>query len=190
MSSQPDHHASMLDRIVRIIKLCSYCTNIFTLCIHKKLLHPVRTDHFRIVVQEQQILSFCLFNSHIIDSGIVKSTFIGYNLYFWITFQFFVVITDALLYTVIFHYHDLIIFPGRFLLNRSNTASQIFHMILIRNYNTDQRLSIDRILDLKNSRECTSALHFHFNSIIITHMIMNCSLGRINGVGLGNISCH
>ena len=37
-------------RIISIIELCSGCTHVFSLCIHKKLLHPVGSNDFCIII--------------------------------------------------------------------------------------------------------------------------------------------
>ena len=58
-------------------------------------------------------------------------------------------------------------------------------MILIGNHNTDQRISFNRIFNLKNSRKRTGALHLHLHTVIIPHMVMNRTLRRIDCIGFG-----
>ena len=63
-------------------------------------------------------------------------------------------------------------------------------MILVGNHNAYKGRSGNGIFDLENSRECSCALHFHFNAIVIPHMIMHRTLCRVNRIGLCSDICR
>ena len=43
--------------------------------------HPVSADHFHIIIKQQQIFTFCLIHSKIVDRRIVKLFFPVYDTY-------------------------------------------------------------------------------------------------------------
>ena len=50
MGSQTDHHARMLNGLIRIVKFGSHGPYILSLGIHQKLFHPVYGNDFRVVI--------------------------------------------------------------------------------------------------------------------------------------------
>ena len=185
VSSESDDYSCVLDRVVRIIELCSHGSHILTLCIHQKLLDPVRRDNLRIVIQEQKIISLCKGHAVIVDSGIIKFPFIRYHLHLGRLLQLPVIIPDALLAAVVFHHDDLQMFPRGPVQNGFDAPLQIRCVILVGNHNTHQRLSADGVFYLKDRRKGPGTLHLHLDPVIISHMIMDRPLCRINGIGLG-----
>ena len=72
----------MLYRIVRIQKLGSNDSHILPLAVSHKILQPLRSDDFRIIVQKQQEFSLCILCTKIIDRGIIKGAIPFNHLYF------------------------------------------------------------------------------------------------------------
>ena len=53
--AKADHDSRVLDCLVRIIELAADAGNIVSLRVHQKFLDPVERNHFRVIVQKQDI---------------------------------------------------------------------------------------------------------------------------------------
>ena len=148
-TAQPEHDAGMLNRPVRIIELCSDRTDFVLLTKSQQLLDPAFASHFGIIVQQDQVLTVCLRHCKIVDRRIVKAARIPQNPKSAIRLlpqQTLIIRLCLCLHTIIFNYENLIIRIRRLLPDRSKTAPQVFHMVLIRDQDRDKRHSLNRKL--------------------------------------------
>ena len=134
----------MLDRVIRIVELCSCDPYPVLLTVLEHFLNPGRSDDLHIIVQEKKIFSTGFLHCKVIDGRIIELFLPGQDPYIVISaFECFVIGKGFLVFAVILYNKNLIILPGRSLLNRRNAQFQIIDMIFIWNDNGDQRLTLD-----------------------------------------------
>ena len=180
-SSKSQHNSGVLNRIILIIQPCSHNSHIISHAVSQQFFQTIRINDLRVIVQQKQILAFCLLRAKIIDGGIVKRSIPVKHMRLRIfLFQFLIVFEGLLLRAVVFHNNILIILIGGLLLYGIHTPSQIFDVIFIRNDNGDQWIIISykfcpvqsQIFSLKN-------LCLHADPVI---MCLDSSLSRVKSI--------
>ena len=119
----------MLDGLVRIIELRADTGYILALGIHQQFLDPVDADHLRIVVQQDDVLAFCLPDAEIVDLRIIEGFPFGPFIlcdpdpFLYGTAQKLrIILSDLFRGTAVLHDHDLVIVIGRLIQDRRNAA--------------------------------------------------------------------
>lgn len=145
-STESDDNTSMLDRIVLVVQPCTDNSDITAGAVAEQFLDTIIINHLGIVVQQQQILSFCVLYAEIVDFGIVEVSFVIVYLNLAALFlQFFIIGKSLLFRTVVLHNNKLQIRITGFFQNRLYAAVQIIDVVFVRNDNRDQRLFIENI---------------------------------------------
>ena len=170
----------MLDRIVRIIQLYTGNADLPSLALPDHTLQPVWCDHTHIVVQAEDILSLCKGIAKIVQCRIVESGFPVYDTYVVFSVDFFIVIKRFLLCAVVFDDDDLIMMVSRFLFDGIQTLLQGIPLILIRDQDRYQRLSLYFVFHAVKARKLRIR-HFCFFPASV-NMLQNRTFSRIIGI--------
>ena len=118
--SQPEYYACMLNRPVFIVKLGAHRTHILSLGIHKQLFNPVKRNHLRIIVQQDNIFSPRLGHAQIINLRVIELSVVLEYTDIRRLLERLIIIKDFVAPTVILHHDNLIVVIGALLLNGSN----------------------------------------------------------------------
>ena len=183
VSTQTNDNARVLNRIVRVIELCSYRGHVRPLGVHQKLLHPLPCDDLHVVIQQKHIFSIRKGDAKIIDAGIVEVSLILHNPNLRIMLQRLVIIKNLFRLAVILHDDNFVILIGGFIDDRFHAAGQIFHMILIRDHNRDQRTLQKRVTDPEYGRKSSCAFYLRVHAIDVHNVIVDGPLGRVHRIG-------
>ena len=137
----------MLYGSVGIEKLCSHCPHIRTLGIHKELFQPVNGYHFRIIVEQQNILTLGVLHTQIAYGRKIKTSVILYDFYpvgigF---FNLLVICKGIAFFRIILHNYDLIIIICGLLQYGRDQAPQIINVILVGYDDRDKRILRDLV---------------------------------------------
>ena len=97
--------------------------------------------------------------------------------------QLGIIVLDLRCSTVIFHDNYLVIVPCAVLLDRIDTAFQIFHVILIGDHDGDLRISQDLIPDPEDRGTGSGAGDLKMLKTMLFQMICHSSLCCLNGIG-------
>lgn len=151
-SANSNYTACMLDRIIRIKQLYTYCSDLPALTHSKHFCQPAFCNNCHIIIQEQKILPICITCSIIVDRRIIKFFFPANDSNLRIFLQFFVICKNLLRSTVILYNDDLIILIFCFFFYGCNTRMKRFFLIFIWNDDRNKRFSMDRILYPENPR--------------------------------------
>ena len=163
-TSHAKNNSGLLDEIVRIIEFCSDDCNILLLTDHQHFLDPARTDHFHIIIKEEKITSLSFFYSKIIDCSIVEPFFPCQYPCLRITpGKVLIIFKSLLLFAVVLDDQNLVILPGRFLINRRKTFLKIINMVFIRNNDRHKRLALNLYMAPVPARVFCH-LYFRFNA--------------------------
>ena len=112
-AAHTDNNTAVLYRVVRVIQFCADNSGILSLAIAQHIFHPLRCDHFDIVVHQNIVIAGCKRCTVIIDRRIVEALLPVNHLYIRIAELDLVIIGEGILFgTVVFNDNDLKILPG------------------------------------------------------------------------------
>ena len=109
-SANSNYTACMLDRIIRIKQLYTYCSDLPALTHSKHFCQPAFCNNCHIIIQEQKILPICITCSIIVDCRIIESLLPCYNCNVIMFFlDFFIILKSLLFFTVVLYNNKFII---------------------------------------------------------------------------------
>ena len=116
-TSKSQNDACVLHGVVRIIKLCTDCADILSLCKHKHFLKAVVIQYLDIIVEKKYILALCVIYAEVVYCRVVENACPGNDIeIFVLLFYLFIIFKGFFFGAVIFNdYHFKILIRGFFI---------------------------------------------------------------------------
>ena len=149
-AAHADDNPRVLHRVVRIVQQCADRAHVLPLGKHQHLLHPVRRDHLDVVVQQQQVLALRRLCPEVVDRGIVEflPRLVCHHPDPPVPLQLPVVFKRLQIPAVVLDDDDLPVAVCTLFPDGVNALPQVAHVVHVRDHDADQRLPLDRVLNL------------------------------------------